>query len=307
MLPPQWAFDLYPADVPIAAHRTPPPGYPPAGWWRNGEPDSLPDVKPWVAPNATFPGMLRDPEHAPLRRGYYASVSLMDAQLGKARMAAPLPAAPFLLCTAMPSLPPFLVPSFNCVPPCPPSLLPLHPGTLQVLDALEETGLRNSTWVVLVGDHGWSLGEHGTRSVREGWARTCMLARCLLSTILGLVQVTGLSSSSSRRRCVSRLSSRRRPPLPPPPPLARLEGMRGCATSPSARLTPSSRHWTCFRRSLSCSGRPPPCRRGSCRAARSSRCSAPSHLYDHGADDGRGRERRGPCPMRCPCHCPRLL
>lgn len=80
---PAWAFNLYPADVPIAAHRAPPPGYPPAGWWRNGEPDNLPDVKPWVEPNKTFPGMLRDPEHAPLRRGYYAAVSLMDAQLGK--------------------------------------------------------------------------------------------------------------------------------------------------------------------------------------------------------------------------------
>lgn len=67
----------------------PPPGYPPVGWWRNGETDNLPDVKPWVEPNATFPGMLRDPEHAPLRRGYYASVSLMDAQIGKASVALP--------------------------------------------------------------------------------------------------------------------------------------------------------------------------------------------------------------------------
>lgn len=33
---------------------------------------------------------------------------------------------------------------------------------MQILDALEASGLRNSTWVVLIGDHGWSLGEHGT-------------------------------------------------------------------------------------------------------------------------------------------------
>lgn len=31
----------------------------------------------------------------------------------------------------------------------------------QVLDALDESGLRENTIVVLVGDHGWNLGEHG--------------------------------------------------------------------------------------------------------------------------------------------------
>jgi hypothetical protein len=79
----KWAFDLYPADLPIAAHRRPPSGFPEAGWSRNGEIANLPDVKPWILSNASYPGLIRDPEHAPLRRGYYAAVSLMDAQLGK--------------------------------------------------------------------------------------------------------------------------------------------------------------------------------------------------------------------------------
>lgn len=110
---PQHAFDLYPANVSIAESRVPPAGMPPSGWWENGETRGQADVHPFVIPNATFPGMLNDTVHAYLRRGYYASVSWMDSQLGR------------------------------------------------VLDALDETGLSNSTWVTFVGDHGWSLGEHG--------------------------------------------------------------------------------------------------------------------------------------------------
>ena len=118
---PAHAFDLYPADQRIAAHRAPPPGFPPAGWWRNGEMDGLADTKPFVEPNATFPGMLRDAAHARLRRAYYASVTWMDSQLGR------------------------------------------------VLAALDDTGLAASTWVVLCGDHGWSLGEHGNWAKQQLW------------------------------------------------------------------------------------------------------------------------------------------
>jgi len=37
-----------------------------------------------------------------------------------------------------------------------------------VLDALDAAGLSESTWVVLTGDHGWSLGEHGS------WAKVTL-------------------------------------------------------------------------------------------------------------------------------------
>ena len=59
-------------------------------------------------------GKLTDEETRHLRNGYYASVSYIDAQVGK------------------------------------------------LLAALEETGLKENTIVVLWGDHGWKLGEHSS-------------------------------------------------------------------------------------------------------------------------------------------------
>ena len=76
---PQWALDAQPPDPPLAALRAPPPGFPPAGWSGNGEITSFPDAGREVAPNATFPGMLKDEAHAPLRRAYYACVLLFFA------------------------------------------------------------------------------------------------------------------------------------------------------------------------------------------------------------------------------------
>jgi iduronate 2-sulfatase len=117
---PQWALDAQPADPPLAALRVPPPGFPPAGWSGNGEISSYPDAGREVLPNATFPNMLRDAAHGPLRRAYYAAVRWVDSQIGV------------------------------------------------VLDALDAAGLAESTWVVLTGDHGWSLGEHGS------WAKVTL-------------------------------------------------------------------------------------------------------------------------------------
>jgi hypothetical protein len=76
-------LELYPAEVPIAAQRAPVAGFPQLAWSGNGEIRSYSDVAPFVIPNASFPGMLRDEKHAELRRAYYASVSLMDDSLNR--------------------------------------------------------------------------------------------------------------------------------------------------------------------------------------------------------------------------------
>ncbi len=129
----------------------------------------------------------------------------------------------------------------------------------QVLDALESSGLRNSTWVVLVGDHGWSLGEHGAlhRALGQVGSREPPI-----HSPLPCSQVTGPSSSSLRRLYVSHLSSPRRPP--------RLGATSGSVTPLSAQQTPSSRWWTYFRRWLSSSESAHSCRQDSCRVVRSS-------------------------------------
>ena len=62
--------------------------------------------------------------------GYYASVSFVDAQIGR------------------------------------------------LLKTLEEEGLDKNTTVVLIGDHGWNLGEHGT------WCKHSIMNTCLHSTLI---------------------------------------------------------------------------------------------------------------------------
>jgi iduronate 2-sulfatase len=79
---PLHAWQAYAAAQPLAASRAPPAGMPPAGWYTNAEVTGLPDVREYVLPNATFPGLLDDAVHARLRRAYYGCVSWMDAQLG---------------------------------------------------------------------------------------------------------------------------------------------------------------------------------------------------------------------------------
>ena len=76
-------LDMYPADVPLATVRTPAENFPLAGWYPNGEIRGFSDIPPFVLDNITFPGMLADAKHAELRRAYYASVSLMDDNLGR--------------------------------------------------------------------------------------------------------------------------------------------------------------------------------------------------------------------------------
>ena len=95
---PRKYFDLYPLDR-ISLPKGPP-----------GDRDDIPAVAPWVNPPNYG---LADEECRQAIRAYYASVSYVDAQLGK------------------------------------------------VLDALDRLKLWDRTVVILWGDHGWHLGEHG--------------------------------------------------------------------------------------------------------------------------------------------------
>jgi len=75
-------------------------------------------------------GPLDDATAKLMIHGYYASVSFVDAQIGR------------------------------------------------LLKALKEEGLDKNTTVVLIGDHGWNLGEHGT------WCKHCIMNTCLHSTLI---------------------------------------------------------------------------------------------------------------------------
>lgn len=107
------------------------------------------DLYPWESielPPAQ-PGYQKpfsDDDHRKLIRGYYASISFVDAQVGK------------------------------------------------VLDALDRNGLRESTIVVLLGDHGYALGE------RNGWFSKGQLWDRALQTSL-IVSAPGLPSGRVSR------------------------------------------------------------------------------------------------------------
>lgn len=105
---PKKYWDLYDrANLPMPEYEKPPEGAPDFAGKKNGE----------IAAFKPIPRTDGTPYESDLTRqlihGYYASVTYMDAQLGK------------------------------------------------VLDALEETGLADNTIVVLWGDHGYHLGDHG--------------------------------------------------------------------------------------------------------------------------------------------------
>ena len=82
---PQKAWDAYSPAQPLAEDRWPPRGMPPQGWVANGEITGEADTRPFVLHNdTTFPGMLANGIHAPLRRAYYSAVSWVDTQIGLA-------------------------------------------------------------------------------------------------------------------------------------------------------------------------------------------------------------------------------
>ncbi|MBT5902372.1 MAG: sulfatase [Opitutaceae bacterium] len=105
---PKKYWDMYDrADLPMPEYEKPPEGAPDFAGKKNGE---IAAFKPVPRTDGTpyEPDLTRQLIH-----GYYASVTYMDAQLGK------------------------------------------------VLDGLEETGFADNTIVVLWGDHGYHLGDHG--------------------------------------------------------------------------------------------------------------------------------------------------
>ena len=104
--PPRRYWDLYPeGELPLANNPQPPDGVPAIALTDSGELRGFSDIPKQ--------GPIPEAKARELVRGYYASVSFMDAQIGK------------------------------------------------VLRALDETGLRERTIVVVWGDHGFHLGEHG--------------------------------------------------------------------------------------------------------------------------------------------------
>jgi len=103
---PRKYYDLYPADaIQLAANPRPPDGAPAMALHNSAELRQYPDI-----PKA---GPLPEAQARALRRAYFASISYVDAQIGR------------------------------------------------VLAELDRLGLRDRTIVVLWGDHGFHLGEHG--------------------------------------------------------------------------------------------------------------------------------------------------
>ena len=109
---PQRYWDLYdPEAIPPADHPAVPQDGPPMAINNMRELRGYSDFRDVPHP---FDGGLPEEDARRLKHGYYASVSYVDAQVGR------------------------------------------------LLDALDELGLSENTIVVLWGDHGWKLGEHGS-------------------------------------------------------------------------------------------------------------------------------------------------
>lgn len=109
---PKRYWDLYRReDIPLAETDSPPRNSPMMAMNQLTE---LASYEDFVNVSNPYEGRLTEAQARLLKHGYYASVSFMDAQVGR------------------------------------------------VLDALERTGLRDSTVVVFLGDNGFKLGEHGS-------------------------------------------------------------------------------------------------------------------------------------------------
>ena len=111
---PKQYWDLYDRNkIPLATYRKKAENSPDFAYHNCGELQSYSDIPPIISFTDIDNAILPDDKARELIHGYYASISYIDAQLGK------------------------------------------------VLDALEESGRKNNTIIVLWGDHGWHLGDHG--------------------------------------------------------------------------------------------------------------------------------------------------
>ncbi len=111
---PKKYWDLYNRDLmPLAQYRKKALNSTDLGYHNSGELQSYTDIPPLYTFSDINNTILPDSKAKELIHGYYASISYMDAQLGK------------------------------------------------VLDKLDSKGLTSNTVIVLWGDHGWHLGDHG--------------------------------------------------------------------------------------------------------------------------------------------------
>ena len=117
---PKKYWDLYDrASFTVPSLRKPPEGapkYAPSGWGELRQYSDIPEV-----------GLVSDDQARALIHGYHATVSFVDAQLGK------------------------------------------------VLDELDRLDLASNTIIVLWGDHGWHLGDHGWWSKHDNYEQTARL------------------------------------------------------------------------------------------------------------------------------------
>lgn len=111
---PQKYWELYDrSEIPLASFRKRAEGSPTFAYHTCGELQAYSDIPPLFSFNDTSNVVIPDEKARELIHGYYASVSYVDAQIGK------------------------------------------------VLECLRKKGLDKNTIIVLWGDHGWHLGDHG--------------------------------------------------------------------------------------------------------------------------------------------------